>query len=75
MKPDPHSEIARRADEIREAAKTAGTVRGLADAFRWSMESARHANQALELGLPEAALRPAIERTEGKAHPKPVKRK
>jgi hypothetical protein len=32
MKPDPNSELARRADEIRDAAKTAGTVRGLADA-------------------------------------------
>jgi len=73
MKLDPSCELARRADEIRDAAKTAGTVRGLADHFRWSMETARHANQALELGLREAALRPGP-RTEARAIPKPQKK-
>lgn len=74
IKLDPNSELARRADEIRAAAKSCVTLIDLANAFGWHIQTARHANQALELGLPEKALRPAAEKHVGVAHPKPTKR-
>lgn len=67
------SEIIERADELRAIAKTCKTINDLAKRLGWSMETARHANQALELGLREAALRPGP-RTEAKAVPKPQKK-
>ncbi len=70
---DPKSELALRADEIREAAKTCKTIRDLADHFRWSMEVARHANQGLSLNLPEAQLRPGPAKV-AVACPKPVRK-
>jgi hypothetical protein len=68
------SEIIDRADEIRGISQSCKTINDLAKRLGWSMETARHANQALELGLPEAALRPGP-RTEARAVPKPVKKR
>lgn len=69
------SEIERRADEIRAiAAKpSCKTINDLARVMSWSMETARWANQALSLGLPDAKLR-AGKPTVGQAVPKPTKR-
>ena len=72
---DPNSELARRADEIRAVAADCANLIDLARKFVWPLETARHANQALELGLPEKALRPAAKPHQGVAVPKPVKRK
>jgi hypothetical protein len=74
MKLDPNSEMAKSAADIQADATKCATVADLARMRRWSMETARHANQALELGLREAALRPGP-RIEARAIPKPVKRK
>ena len=67
------SEIIDRADEIRGISQSCKTINDLAKRLGWSMETARHANQALELGLREAALRPGP-RTEARAVPKPQKK-
>lgn len=69
------SELQSRAAEIRAAAAQCKNLRDLAINRGWSMEIARHANTELNLGLPEAGLRPAGAKVEGRAHPKPVKRK
>jgi hypothetical protein len=67
------SELARRADEIQGIAQSCKTINDLARKLGWSMEVARHANQALNLNLPDAKLRtgPA---TAGRAVPKPQKK-
>jgi hypothetical protein len=68
------SEIETRAEELRDIARACATLNDFAKATGWTMEIARHANQALSLGLPDAKLKtgPA---TAGRAVPKPVKRK
>ena len=70
------SELQSRAAEIRAIAHNpkCRTIIDLARAFGWSMEIARHANTELNLGLPEAGLRPAGAKVEGRAHPKPTKK-
>ena len=70
------SEIDRRADEIRAIAHNpkCKTVNDLARAFGWNMETARHANQVLSLGLGDAKLQ-AGKRTEARSVPKPQKAK
>ena len=69
------SEIQTRADELRAIAskRTCKTINDLARELSWTMETARHANQVLSLGLPDSKLRtgPA---TAGQACPKPVKK-
>lgn len=67
------SEITRRAEELRDVARACATLNDFARETGWTMEIARHANQALSLGLPDAKLRtgPA---TAGRAVPKPVKK-
>jgi hypothetical protein len=67
------SEIQRRADELRDVARACATLNDFAKATGWTMEIARHANQALSLGLPDAKLKtgPA---TAGRAVPKPTKK-
>ena len=70
------SELMRRADEIRGVAAKpeCKTINDLATAFGWNMETARHANQVLSLGLSDAKLRDG-KRKEAQAHPKPVSKK
>jgi hypothetical protein len=68
------SEIETRADEIRGIAQSCKTINDLAKRMAWNMETARHANQALALGLSPARLRGG-ELKVGVAVPKPVKRK
>ena len=65
----------RRADEIRGVAAKpeCKTINDLATAFGWNMETARHANQVLSLGLSDAKLQ-AGKRTEARSVPKPVKK-
>ena len=69
------SELETRADEIRgiAAKRTCKNINDLAHELGWNMETARHANQVLSLGLPDAKLKtgPA---TAGRAVPKPVKK-
>lgn len=68
------NELTRRADEIRDRASKCETVLDLARAMSWNMETARHCNTELALGLSEKALRPASAPHAGVAHPKPVKK-
>jgi hypothetical protein len=70
------SEIIDRADEIRAIAHNpkCKTINDLATAFGWNMETARHANQVLSLGLGDARLQTGP-KTEARSVPKPVKRK
>jgi hypothetical protein len=69
------TELEARADEIRgiAAKRTCKTINDLAHELGWNMETARHANQVLSLGLPDSKLKtgPA---TAGQACPKPVKK-
>ena len=69
------SELIDRADEIRgiAAKRTCKNINDLAHELGWNMETARHANQVLSLGLPDAKLKtgPA---TAGRAVPKPMKK-
>jgi len=68
------SEISDRADEIRAMAATCKTILDLARRANWNMETARHCNAELGLGLAEKALRPASAPHAGVACPKPVKK-
>ena len=70
------SELQDRAAEIRAIAHNpkCKTVNDLAKAFGWTMEIARHANQVLNLDLPDARLKTGPAKA-AQAHPKPVKRK
>lgn len=68
------SEIQSRAPEIRDRASKCETVLDLARAMSWNMETARHCNTELGLGLAEKALRPASAPHAGVACPKPVKK-
>jgi hypothetical protein len=75
MKIDPSSQLGKSEAEIREAAKSCGNVHELAKHFGWHIQTARHANEGFELGLPERTLRPPVAPRVGVACPKPVKRK
>lgn len=68
------SEIEDRADEIRGIAESCKTINDLAKRCGWSMETARHANATLALGLTHARLRGG-ELKVGEACPKPQKAK
>ena len=68
-------EIQSRADEVRNLAKECATLLELSRKTGWSMEIARHWNTELSLNLPEAGLRSAGPRTEGRAVPKPTAKK
>lgn len=68
------SEIERRADEIRELAKSCITLRDLAMKTGWPMETIIHWNKELELGLVPAKLALGGKR-EAQAVPKPQKKK
>lgn len=74
MTPDPNSELARRADEIRGLAQSCKTINDLARVTGFSMETTRHWNKELGLNLSDAKLQ-AGPKAPAKAHPKPVKRK
>ena len=69
------NELTRRAPEIRDRASKCETVLDLAKAMNWNMETARHCNAELNLGLAEKALRPASAPRAGVACPKPVAKK
>ena len=64
------SELLAKADEVRAVAAQCKNLRELAINRGWSMEIARHWNTELSLNLPEAGLRSAGPRTEGRAVPK-----
>ena len=68
------SELIDRADEIRGLAQKCKTINDLATVMVWNMETARHANQVLSLGLSDAKLQGG-KRTEARSVPKPVKAK
>jgi len=70
------SELEDRADEIRGVAAKpeCKTINDLAAAFGWNMETARHCNAILSLGLADAKLQ-AGKRTEARSVPKPTKAK
>ena len=68
------TELEARKDEIKVTAASCKTVNDLARAMLWNMETARHCNTILSLGLPDAKLRGGVRR-EAMAVPKPVKRK
>ena len=69
------SELELRASEIRAIASDCDDLLALSRRLRWSMEIARHANAELGLNLPEHGLKPPGAKVEGRAVPKPVKRK
>jgi len=68
------SELQSRAAEIRQVASECEHLLELSRRLRWSMEIARHANAELNLGLPEAGLKPAGAKVAGVAVPKPTKK-
>ena len=68
------SEITERAAEIRLAALDCATIRDLAKALGWPIQSAAAANDQLQLGLEWIETRSAPVRQAGVAVPKPVKK-
>ena len=67
------TELEARKDEIKVTAASCKTVNDLARAMLWNMETARHANAILSLGLPDAKLRGGVRR-EAQVCPKPKKK-
>ena len=67
------SEIIHRREEIKALAASCKTINDLARLTSWNMETARHANAILSLGLPDAKLRGGVRR-EAQVCPKPQKK-